>query len=171
VKKKTLLIGPFAVLGLLFLASGCRKGAEAGASAPGQPPSKETSVREKARIAYPVEVEPVEIRSLTYAVNAVGSIDAFEKVQVTARVAGVVDRVLFSEGTFARRGQVLVEIEPERYRLAVEAAQASYEKAVASLADAEAGCGWLGLRSGVWWTSRMRAMYSTALSASLTVFC
>ena len=138
-KKKTLLIGPFAVLGLLLLASGCRKGAEAKASSPGQPPAKESSVREKARIAYPVEVEPVEIRSLTYSVSAVGSIDAFEKVQVTARVAGVVDRVLFSEGNFAKPGQVLVEIEPERYRLAVEAAQAAQEKAQAAQADAEAG--------------------------------
>jgi len=34
---------------------------------------------------------------------------------------------------------VLVEIETERYRLAVEAAQAAYEKAVAAQADAEAG--------------------------------
>ena len=80
-----------------------------------------------------------ELRSLVYTVSAVGSVDAFEKVQVTARVSGVVDRVLFSEGNFARVDQILVEIEPERYSLAVEAAQASYEKAVASLADAEAG--------------------------------
>jgi pyruvate/2-oxoglutarate dehydrogenase complex dihydrolipoamide acyltransferase (E2) component len=86
---------------------------------------------EKARISYPVEVESVQVRSLTYAVNAVGSVDAFEKVQVTARVAGVVDRVLFSEGNLARLGQVLVEIEPERYRLAVESAQAAHEKAQA----------------------------------------
>jgi multidrug efflux system membrane fusion protein len=69
----------------------------------------------------------------------VGSVEAFEKVQVTARVAGVVDRVLFAEGNFAKVGQVLVEIEPERYRLAVEAAQAAYDKALASRADAEAG--------------------------------
>ena len=81
----------------------------------------------------------VELSSLIYTVNAVGSVDAFEKVQVTARVSGVVDRVLFSEGSFAKVDQVLVEIEPERYKLAVEAAQAAYEKAVASLADAEAG--------------------------------
>ena len=78
-------------------------------------------------------------RSLIYTVNAVGSIDAFEKVQVTARVSGVVDRVLFAEGNMAAVSQVLVEIEPERYRLAVESAQAAYDKALASKADAEAG--------------------------------
>jgi len=47
--------------------------------------------------------------------------------------------VLFAEGNIAALSQVLVEIEPERYRLAVESAQATYNKALASKADAEAG--------------------------------
>jgi multidrug efflux system membrane fusion protein len=88
---------------------------------------------------FPVEVAPVEARTMVYSVSAVGSVDAFEKVQVTARVAGVVDRVLFAEGNMVAVNKVLVEIEPERYRLAVESAQASYEKALAAKADAEAG--------------------------------
>jgi multidrug efflux system membrane fusion protein len=117
----------------------CGKGSDPGASPQGKPGAKRMSVLEKSRISYPVEVEPVQVRSLTYTVSAVGSVDAFEKVQVTARVAGVADRVLFSEGNLAKLDQVLVEIEPERYRLAVESAQAAYEKAQASLADAEAG--------------------------------
>jgi multidrug efflux system membrane fusion protein len=118
------------VLALGLLLAGCKKGGgEAEAGAP----------LEKSGIAYPVEVQPVEVRSMVYTVAAVGSVEAFEKVQVTARVAGVVDRVLFAEGNFAKVGQVLVEIEPERYRLAVEAAQAAYDKALASKADAEAG--------------------------------
>ena len=93
----------------------------------------------RGRVVFPVDVEQVQVRSLVYSVTAVGSVEAFEKVQVTARVAGVVDRVLFSEGGFAAADQVLVEIETERYRLAVESAQASYEKAEASKAEAEAG--------------------------------
>lgn len=116
-----------AILATLAAGAACRKG-PAGA---GQ--------GRRQTVAFPVEVVPVEIRSLVYAVSAVGSVEAFEKVQVTARVAGVVDRVLFSEGSLARVGQVLAEIEPERFRLAVEAAQAAYEKAQASQADAEAG--------------------------------
>jgi len=93
----------------------------------------------RTRVQFPVDVEQVPVRSLVYSVTAVGSVEAFEKVQVTARVPGVADRVLFSEGGFAAADQVLVEIETERYSLAVESAQASYEKAEASKADAEAG--------------------------------
>jgi multidrug efflux system membrane fusion protein len=142
-------LGLIIVLTLIFLSAGCKKsGGEAAQGAPavskpsGAPsakPEKAGSPTSKAGIAYPVEVQPVEVRSMVYSVAAVGSIEAFEKVQVTARVAGVVDRVLFAEGNFAKVGQVLVEIEPERYKLAVEAAQAAYEKALASKADAEAG--------------------------------
>jgi len=93
----------------------------------------------RGRVQFPVDVEQVPVHSLVYSVSAVGSVEAFEKVQVTARVSGAVDRVLFSEGGYAAAGQVLVEVETERYRLAVESAQATYEKAEASKADAEAG--------------------------------
>ncbi|RPJ00369.1 MAG: efflux RND transporter periplasmic adaptor subunit, partial [Candidatus Aminicenantes bacterium] len=93
----------------------------------------------RGRVQFPVDVEQVSVRSLVYSVTAVGSVEAFEKVQVTARVSGAIDRVLFSEGEYAAAGRTLVEIETERYRLAVESAQASFEKAEASKADAEAG--------------------------------
>jgi multidrug efflux system membrane fusion protein len=93
----------------------------------------------RGRVQFPVDTIQVQVRSLVYSVTAVGSVEAFEKVQVTARVAGAIDRVLFSEGGFAAADQVLVEIETERYRLAVESSQASYEKAEASKAEAEAG--------------------------------
>jgi RND family efflux transporter MFP subunit len=134
-KNRTSIIVLAAAAGLaLFSVAGCKKSGEQ--SSPGRKPG---SPVDKARIQYPVETAPVEARSLVFTVNAVGSVDAFEKVQVTARVAGVVDRVLFSEGFTAGVGQALVEIEPERFKLAVDVAQASYDKALASKADAEAG--------------------------------
>ncbi len=88
---------------------------------------------------FPVEVRPVESRRVEYSVNAVGSLDAFERVAVTARVAGAVERVLFTEGQLVSKGQAMVEIEPERYRLAVEAAEATMQKNLAGKAEAEAG--------------------------------
>ncbi|MBN1203388.1 MAG: efflux RND transporter periplasmic adaptor subunit [Myxococcaceae bacterium] len=88
---------------------------------------------------FPVEVAPVEVRDVEYVVNAVGSVEAFERVQITARVAGVVERVLFTEGQAVKKGEVLAEIEPTRYSLAVNAAKAALEKAEASAAEAQAG--------------------------------
>lgn len=93
----------------------------------------------RAGMQFPVETLRVQDRAVTYTLNAVGSVEAFEKVQVTARVAGVIEKVQFAEGSRVSGGQVLVEVEPERYKLAVESAQAAHNKAVAARSDAEAG--------------------------------
>jgi len=118
---------------LSLIVSGCsgKKGET------GSRPAAASGTGGRARLAFPVEVSLVRNQIVTYSLDAVGSVEAFEKVQITTRVAGVVERVLFSEGTRVQAGQVLVEIEPERFRLAVESAQASYEKALAARADAE----------------------------------
>jgi multidrug efflux system membrane fusion protein len=88
---------------------------------------------------FPVEVQPVGARDVAYTVSAVGTVDAFEEIQVTSRVTGVVEKVLFSEGQSVASGQPLVEIEPRRFRLAVESAGAALAKAKAALGEAEAG--------------------------------
>ncbi|HUR82678.1 MAG TPA: efflux RND transporter periplasmic adaptor subunit [Thermoanaerobaculia bacterium] len=90
-------------------------------------------------MAFPVEVKPVESRRVEYTVTAVGSLEAFERVAVTARVAGAVERVMFTEGAVVSKGQTMVEVEPERYRLAVSAAEATLQKARAGQAEAQAG--------------------------------
>lgn len=88
---------------------------------------------------FPVEVARVEARDVDYRIDAVGSVEAFEIVQVTARVQGVVEAVRFAEGDRVERGRTLVEIEPQRYKLAVAAARAAFEKAEAARAEAQAG--------------------------------
>jgi len=88
---------------------------------------------------FPVEVAPVEARAVEYSIRAVGSVEAFEEVAVTARVAGVVERVRFQEGDTIGTDTVLAEIEPERHRLSAEAARAALAKAEAAEAEAAAG--------------------------------
>lgn len=119
---------------LLAFALSCSKGDAQTNGGPGGggPGARKT-------MEFPVEVRPVESRKVEYSINAVGSLDAFERVSVTARVAGTVERVLLREGQVVGRGQALVEIDPERYRLAVEAAQAALQKASAGRSEAEAG--------------------------------
>lgn len=89
-------------------------------------------------IEFPVEVIQVSSQMVTYAITAVGSVDAFERVEVTARVAGAIERVRFTEGQQVSAGDILVEIEPERYRIAVDSAKANLERAIAEQAEAEA---------------------------------
>ncbi len=89
-------------------------------------------------IVFTVDALPVELRKVDYVVTAPGSIEAFERVQVTARVAGAVDRVAFTEGQTVAKGAPLVNIDSGRYQVAVAAARAAVEKAQASQHDLEA---------------------------------
>jgi multidrug efflux system membrane fusion protein len=110
---------------------------EAPPSTPG-PAGGANSPGGRAAMRFPVEVAPVETRGVEYAVAAVGSVEAFERVQVTARVAGAVERVRVREGANVKEGETLVEIEPRRYEVAVASARADLVRARASLADARA---------------------------------
>jgi multidrug efflux system membrane fusion protein len=92
----------------------------------------------KRELVLPVEVEKVQTREVTAVIDAVGSVEAFERVQVTARVAGGVDVVRFVDGQPVKAGEVLVEIDPRRYTLAVRAARAAVDRAQAARVDAEA---------------------------------
>lgn len=104
----------------------------------GGPPAGGPPGGGRGALEFPVEVMSVTKHPLIYTLTAVGSVDVFERVQVTARVSGVVERVRFREGDLVKKDEVLVEIEPERYSLAVASAKAGVERAAAALADADA---------------------------------
>jgi multidrug efflux system membrane fusion protein len=106
--------------------AGCSKSADA------------PTARRGLKLEYPVDVAPLAPRQMQYTVTAPGSIDAFQQVQITARVAGAVDRVGFVEGQVVKAGDALVTIESERYTIAVEQARATLLKTQASQRAAEA---------------------------------
>jgi multidrug efflux system membrane fusion protein len=137
-------MGVVAVMAVVALGTACGK-KEGGGAPGGGPPSGRAGggggggPGGRGAMQFPVEVAPIEVRDVEYAVSAVGSVEAFEQVQITARVAGVVERVGFTEGQMVKKGEVLAEIEPTRYSLAVDAAKAALEKAQAAEAEAQAG--------------------------------
>ena len=122
-------------LASLLLAAACSSKSDGETGGKG---SREGSGQARS-VEFPVEVEKVTARPVEYTVSAVGSVEAFERVEVTSRVPGAVEKVHFAEGSLVNPGTVLVEIEPERYRLAVRSARAAVEKQQAAHAEAEAG--------------------------------
>ena len=75
-----------------------------------------------------VAVAPVTIKDVTYTIEAVGSIEAREEVQVVAGVEGVVASVRFREGDAVTPSTVLATIDPERFRMLAERAKANLDK-------------------------------------------
>jgi RND family efflux transporter MFP subunit len=88
-------------------------------------------------VAFAIDALEVKAQKLDYIVTAPGTIEAFERVQVTSRVAGVVDKVAFSEGQTVKKGDTLVIIDSERFRLSVNSAKAALEKTQAAQKDVE----------------------------------
>jgi membrane fusion protein, multidrug efflux system len=114
----------------LAIAGACKKKEETAA-----PGGKRGGMRQA---SFPVEVQKVEAPPHDVVITAPGVVDAFERIQVTARVAGVVDKVMFVEGQEVKKGQILAVIDSRRYALSVSQARAAVGKSAATAADVEA---------------------------------
>ena len=80
-----------------------------------------------------MRVAPVEVRDVTFEVRSLGSLEAEELVQITGEVEGAVSQVLFHEGDRVSPSTVLVRIDPERYKLEADRAEATYQKTLADM--------------------------------------
>lgn len=99
----------------------------------GKPP---TEAPAEAAKRFRVEVATAVAEPEQRILSAPGSLAARETVRLTARVGGVIDRVLVQEGDRVAAGQVVAEIEAERYRLGVASAEAQVARAKAARDDA-----------------------------------
>jgi len=113
----TLLIG----VALLGAAAGCNRDAKAKAAPPPLPD---------------VVVAEVEQRAVAIEREYTARTEASPTVEIRARISGVLEQVLFKEGTEARQGQVLFVLQREEYQAALDTARAQLAKAQADLTRA-----------------------------------
>jgi RND family efflux transporter MFP subunit len=86
----------------------------------------------KVTVALPVEQE------ITPYFETTGNTAAINAVDLVARVQGFVQAIGYTDGQFVNKGTSLFTIEPEPYRLKVEAAKAAVTSAQATLTQAQA---------------------------------
>ncbi|OOG55251.1 efflux transporter periplasmic adaptor subunit [Rhodanobacter sp. B05] len=114
--KSSLLSTPLLCLSLLVL-SACGRGKENGP--PKMPPPE-------------VGVITAQPQSSPLTRDLVGRLSAFRSADVRARVAGVLLKRDYDEGTNVKRGQLLFQIDPAPLKAALNAAQASLAQAQAT---------------------------------------
>ncbi len=85
-----------------------------------------------------VGVVTTQVGSAGLATELPGRLEAWRTAQVRARVSGVVQKRLFSEGSDVKPGQSLFQIDAAPYRATLETAQATLARAEANLAQAQA---------------------------------
>jgi multidrug efflux system membrane fusion protein len=83
------------------------------------------------KVAAPVKVAPVEVRTMSVIERTIGTVLANSTVSVNARIQGQMIKAFFKEGQMVKAGDVLFQIDPRPY-------QATYDNALASMATAKA---------------------------------
>ncbi|HEK0906771.1 TPA: efflux RND transporter periplasmic adaptor subunit [Pseudomonas putida] len=112
---------PLAILALLTLAlTGCNDAPEQDAQAP----------------APQVRVETVQLQAMAISTELSGRILAPRTAEVRARVAGVVLKRVYREGSDVKRGDVLFLIDPAPFKADHDSARAALAKAEATLYQA-----------------------------------
>lgn len=116
-----------AALAMAALLAACGDKPQAGAGGAGQaPPPAEVGV---------ITVQPQSVPLVT---ELPGRLEASRVAQVRARVAGVVQKRTFTEGSDVKAGQLLFQIDPSTFQAQYDSARATQGKAEANLAQASA---------------------------------
>ena len=86
--------------------------------------------------AIPVAVQAVEQRDMPYYLTGLGNVTAFNTVSVKSRVDGQIVKIAFTEGQLVKQGDLLIEIDPRPYQVALEQAEANLARDQSQLKNA-----------------------------------
>ncbi|AFK61647.1 RND family efflux transporter MFP subunit 1 [Advenella kashmirensis WT001] len=90
-----------------------------------------------AGVATPVSVVPAMKKALTVSVSGLGTVTAFNTVTVRSRVDGPIQKILFTEGQKVKEGDLLVQIDPRSFEVALQQALGTQAQNAALLANAK----------------------------------
>ena len=126
------------------LFAACRMGLSAGlalvlascANAPVAPQSK-GGQQNRGPQAVPVAIAKAERRDLPVYLSGLGSVEAFNTVQVKTRLDGQLVQVAFREGQNVKKGELLAVIDPRPYQVQLSQMEANLFKDQSALQDAK----------------------------------
>jgi len=110
---------------LLLTLAGCERPKAAGMEKPPEGP-------------VPVTVTEVKSGNFPAILEATGQTQAFNTVQVYARVSGFLQKRAYTEGQFVTKGEILFSIDPSDLKNSLESAKASYQLTNANYINATA---------------------------------
>ncbi|MCJ2053003.1 efflux RND transporter periplasmic adaptor subunit [Methylobacterium sp. J-070] len=126
----------------------------------------ETKPKAVAALPIPVTLGTVDQGPFALVSNGLGTVQAYNTVQVRTRVDGEIQQVAFREGQTIHKGDVLVQVDPRPYQATLDQARSKKEQDTANLNNAKADLvRYTGLGA---YASRQQTETQTALVAQLT---
>ena len=134
--RKRLLVGALVIVGGVIVAIlAWRMFAGEGPAAtrtPGPPPW-----RAEGNAPVPVKVVAAVSEPLAVYIKALGTVTPLKTVTVRSRVDGELVRVAFREGQYVKQGDLLAEIDPRPFRVALSQVEGQQQQNLAELANVE----------------------------------
>ncbi len=85
----------------------------------------------------PVRIVPVQHNNLDVEIKAIGTVVPVHTVNVQSQVSGVLQQVHFKEGQWVKKGQLLAQIDPAPFTVALAQAEGTRQQNLAQLQNAE----------------------------------
>lgn len=126
-------------IGLALLLTYCAKALPpgAGTSGPGRGHGRGGGgASGSGRPTITVGIATVALGDIPVEISALGTVTPVATVQVQARVSGALDRIAFTEGQLVRKGELLAQIDPRPFRVALDQAEGQLRHDQALLEDA-----------------------------------
>jgi len=80
--------------------------------------------KKKEEFAIPVSVASIERNSISSNFHTTATLESRTEADIITRVTGIIEQLNVEEGDYVNKGQVLVKIDPRRYQLALDKAEA-----------------------------------------------
>lgn len=120
-----------------FLVAACAVGVMAWqASGAGQPPHALSLPP-----PVPVVAQKVQVSDVPIVMSGIGTVEAYNVVDVHTQVTGTIERIGFVEGQTVRPGSLIAQLDPRPYQAALQQAHANFARDQANLANAQANLG------------------------------
>ena len=85
----------------------------------------------------PVRIVPVQRNNLDVEIKAIGTVVPVHTVNVQSQVSGLLQQVYFKEGQWVKKGQILAQIDPAPFEVALAQAEGTRQQNLAQLNNAE----------------------------------
>jgi multidrug efflux system membrane fusion protein len=89
----------------------------------------------------PVVAQKVQVSDVPIVMSGIGTVDAYNVVDIHAQVTGTIDRVGFIEGQTVHPGSLIVQLDPRPFQAELQQAEANLARDQASLTNAQLNLG------------------------------